>query len=86
MNARRWISGALAAISAALLVLTLVWPQWIEGIFEAEPDSGDGSFELMIVIALAVVAVAFSADAIVAWRKARSRRLPAAEPDRLVEG
>ena len=86
MNARRWISGVLAMIAAALLVLTLVWPQWIEGIFEAEPDSGDGSFELMIVIGLAVIAAAFSTDAIVAWRKARSRRLPAAEQNRLIEG
>jgi hypothetical protein len=73
-------------ISAALLVLTLAWPQWIEGIFDAEPDSGDGAFELMIVIGLAVVAAAFSADAIVAWRRARSRRVRPAETDRLVEG
>jgi hypothetical protein len=86
MNARRWISGAFAVISAALLVLTLVWPQWIEGIFGAEPDSGDGAFELMIVIGFAVVAAAFSTDVIVALRRARVRRLLAAEPDRLVEG
>lgn len=86
MNGRRWFSGVLAAISAVLLVLTLVWPQWIEGIFGVEPDSGDGSFELVVVLGLAVVAVASSTDAILAWRRARVRRLRADGPDRLVEG
>jgi hypothetical protein len=86
MNARRWFSGALAVISAALLMLTLIWPQWIEGIFGVEPDSGDGSFELMVVLGLAALAVASSAEVIVGWRRARLRRPPSSEPDRFVEG
>jgi hypothetical protein len=86
MNARRWFSGALAVISAALLMLTLTWPQWIEGIFGVEPDSGDGSFELMVVLGLAALAVASSAEVIAGWRRARLRRPPPSEPDRFVEG
>lgn len=86
MNTRRWLSGVLAAISAVLLVLTLVWPQWIEGIFDAEPDAGDGLFELLVVLGFAVAAMVFSVDAVVAWRRARFRRLRGAEPDRFVEG
>ncbi|MDQ3790567.1 MAG: ABC transporter permease [Actinomycetota bacterium] len=73
-------------ISAALFVMTLVWPRWVEEIFGVEPDSGSGAFELMIVIGFAVVAAASATDAIVAWRRARFRRLRATERDRLAEG
>lgn len=40
---------AVAIASALLAVLTFVEPQWIERLFEASPDAGDGSVERWIV-------------------------------------
>lgn len=40
---------ACAIVSALLAALTLVEPQWIERLFEASPDEGDGSLERWIV-------------------------------------
>jgi len=85
MTLRRWVSGVLAAVSAGLLVLTLVWPQWIEGISGVEPDSGDGSAETVLVLGLVAVAALSSVDTVVLWRRARSRRLRLVDPDRIVE-
>ena len=42
---RFWVETILAAASAACLVATLVWPQWIEELTGLEPDGGDGSAE-----------------------------------------
>jgi hypothetical protein len=51
----------LAAASAALGLVTLVWKDWIEVVFRVDPDHGDGSLEWWIVIGLLVVAVALFA-------------------------
>lgn len=40
---------AVAIGSALLAVLTLVEPQWIERLFDASPDDGDGSVERWLV-------------------------------------
>lgn len=40
---------AVAIASALLAVLTFVEPKWIERLFEASPDAGDGSVERWIV-------------------------------------
>lgn len=71
MTLRRWISGVLAVVSTVLLVLTLIWPQWIEGIFEVEPDSGDGSAETLLAVGLAAVAVLSSVDTAWLWWRLR---------------
>ncbi|MEU5265807.1 hypothetical protein [Amycolatopsis sp. NPDC021455] len=71
MKVRRWISGVLAAVSAVVLVLTLSWPDWIEEIFGVAPDSGDGSAESLLVVGLAAVTVASSADAGLLWWRLR---------------
>jgi hypothetical protein len=81
MTLRRWISGVLAVASTVLLVLTLFRPQWIEGIFGVEPDSGDGSAETLLAVGLAVVAVMSSVDAAKLWWRLRQ-----ADPNRFVKG
>ena len=62
---------ALAAITGALTVLTLVAPEWLEAL-GVDPDHGDGSAERLV---LAVVAVAFLASLVLAgaaWRRLRT--------------
>jgi hypothetical protein len=45
-----WIEAILAAANALLLVLTLVWEDWIEIVFGIDPDNHSGSLEWLIVI------------------------------------
>jgi hypothetical protein len=62
----------LAAVSAALLLATILWRDWIEIVFRVDPDHGSGSLEWMIVAVTALSAVTFAALARVEWRKARA--------------
>jgi hypothetical protein len=63
------VEAALAALTGALALLTLVWREWIEAIFRVEPDSGDGSLEWAIVIVLFVGSLTFSLVARAEWRR-----------------
>lgn len=49
---------ALATILAVVAVVTLFWPQWIEGLTGFEPDAGGGEAEWGIVALFAVLALA----------------------------
>lgn len=66
---RFWVEAAAAAVSGTLLVLTLLWREWIELIFGVDPDNGSGALEWAIVAASAVVTVALFAAARVEWRR-----------------
>lgn len=33
LSRRFWFSSSLAGVTGSILVLTLVWPNWIEGVF-----------------------------------------------------
>ena len=66
---RFWIEVILAAVTAALLLLTLISREWIEEVFGVEPDAGSGALEWAIVIALAVATVAFSLLARAEWKR-----------------
>ena len=74
MNVRRrfFVEAGLAGAFALLFLVTLVWPDWIELVFEVEPDGGDGSFEWEFVVMFAVIAVAAAALARMEWRRARA--------------
>jgi hypothetical protein len=69
---RFWGECFLAGLAAVLAVLTAIWPDWIELLFDADPDGGNGSAESGIVIAFAVVAIIFAVLA-----RFEHRRLPA---------
>src|SRR5438094_9632 len=43
LRQRFWIELALALASAALLVVTLLWNEWIELVFHVDPDAGSGA-------------------------------------------
>jgi hypothetical protein len=65
---RFWIESLLAALSATLSVVTLVWHDWIEIVFGVDPDHGSGALEWLIVALAAGTAVAFAAIARAEWR------------------
>lgn len=48
---------ALASIGAALFVLTLVFPEWIEALTGYEPDHGSGVAEYLIAGLFLLMAV-----------------------------
>jgi hypothetical protein len=70
LRLRFWLESAVALGSAFLFVLTLVWPDWIEGVFGTDPDHGSGALEWAIVAAALAFAVAFSRVAWVERRRA----------------
>jgi len=55
------VETALAVVSAALLLLTLLRKDWIEIVFRVDPDGGSGALEWAIVAAMLAVTVAFGA-------------------------
>jgi len=66
------IEAALGTASFALLVLTLVWHDWIETVFGADPDQGSGLAEWLVVAVLAVVTITFAVLARMDLRRLRA--------------
>lgn len=71
---RFWVEAGFAGISAVCLALTAVWPQWIEHIFDFEPDGGDGSTEWGWALALSAATVVCIASAGRTWKRNSSVR------------
>jgi hypothetical protein len=65
-----WIECGLGSVTTFLALLTLVWPDWIEGVFGFDPDHGNGSFEWGIVAVCCVVTVVSVVLAGREWRRA----------------
>jgi hypothetical protein len=70
---RARIETALAGITAALTLLTLVTREWIEALTGWDPDHGNGSLEWAIVAVLLVAALALSFRARSDWRKVQAQ-------------
>ena len=51
----------LSALLGTATIVTALWPTWIEGLFGADPDGGNGTAEWWIVAVLAVITVAAAA-------------------------
>lgn len=66
---RFWIEAVAAVATGVVLVLTAIWPRWIESLFEVDPDGGDGSLEWALVAALALVTITLSIAARVEWTR-----------------
>lgn len=60
LTSRGWIEGGLAALTAAMALLTIAWPEWIEGIFGIEPDGGNSAREWAFVAASGLAALTLS--------------------------
>jgi hypothetical protein len=72
LRVRTWAATILSMLSLVLLAVTAAVPDWIEVVFGADPDHGNGSAELLTTIGLAVLAVASGAGAVLSWRKLRT--------------
>lgn len=71
MRLRFWLEAGMATITSVLLVITLLWEDWVEEVFGISPDGGDGSLELWIVGTLLVVTIVLFVLARAEWRRAR---------------
>jgi hypothetical protein len=58
----------LNLFTATSVILTPVWPQWTEGIFGLDLDSGGGSSERLVVLGLLAATLILSALARRKWR------------------
>jgi hypothetical protein len=72
IGSRFWITAAVGLVSAALLLVTLAWPDWLELVLHIDPDGGNGTVEWAIVALFALVALAGFALARAEWRRLRS--------------
>jgi hypothetical protein len=63
-----WIEVGLAVVSAALLLVTLLWSEWIEVVFKVDLDRSSGALEWAIVAALCLTTLACGALARSEWR------------------
>lgn len=56
VRGRFWVEAAVFVVDFAVLIITVVWRDWIEVVFGVDPDHGDGSLEWLIAFGLLVVA------------------------------
>jgi hypothetical protein len=65
---RAWAETALAGVTGALFLLTLVRRDWLEA-FGIDPDGHDGTAEWLVVAGLLALFVAFAVTARLEWRR-----------------
>lgn len=69
LRRRFWFEAGLSMLTGILFVITLLWPDWIEIIFQVEPDQGNGLLEWSIVWALLVATIILFLLARYEWRR-----------------
>ena len=70
LRRRFWVETGMALVSSALVLLTIVWKDWIELVLKVDPDAHGGSVEWLIV----AVAVAITLTSLALARLEWSRR------------
>ena len=60
---------AASVVTTSILVLTVVWPNWIELAFRVDPDRNGGWVEWAVVVVCAVATVASIMGARMEWRR-----------------
>lgn len=69
---RLWTLVGLACASLLLLLMTLLWKDWIEIVFRIDPDQGNGHAEWLIVALTGAATVIFAIGARIERRHLRS--------------
>ncbi len=76
MRFRFWLEIGMATITGFLFVITLIWRDWIEMVFNVSLDNGNGSLEWLTVGVLFVVTIALFVLARYEWRRAQTTTFP----------
>ncbi len=71
---RFWLETILAAVTGILFLLTLISREWIEILFDVEPDAGNGSLEWLIVAALLALTLTLAVLARFEWRRLQTAK------------
>jgi len=71
LRLRFWLETGVGSVTAILFVVTLFWRDWIEIIFNVDPDEGNGFVEWSIVGGLLVVTLILFFLARYEWRRIR---------------
>ena len=71
LRRRFWLETGIALVTGIVFLITSVWHDWIEIIFNIDPDQGSGLLEWLIVGALLVATITLIVLARYEWRKAR---------------
>jgi hypothetical protein len=66
-----WWQVVLAVANALLAAVTVVWPDWLELVFQVDPDHGNGSFEWLVVGVTTASALGLFIRAGREWERAR---------------
>jgi hypothetical protein len=74
VRARFWVELGCAGLSALLCIMTLISRDWIEILFQVDPDNHSGSLEWSIVAVLFVVTALLGILARSEWRPRASRQ------------
>jgi hypothetical protein len=62
----------LGAASVLLVLLTLIWKDWIEIVFGVDPDGGNGAVEYLVCLAFLAAAAGSWWLARTEWRRFRA--------------
>ncbi|GLS18546.1 hypothetical protein GCM10007874_15630 [Labrys miyagiensis] len=73
-RARLFVEITLAAVFALVFFVTVIWPDWIELVFGADPDQGSGDIEWTIAALTGVIALGCSILARTELRRAQRLR------------
>jgi hypothetical protein len=65
-----WWQVAAAVANALLAAVTLLWPDWLELVFNVDPDHGNGSFEWLVVGVTAALSIVMCVRAARTWERA----------------
>ena len=71
LRRRFWVETGVAIVTSILFVITLIRMDWIELIFNIDPDWSNGSFEWVIVGSLLAVTIVLFALAGYEWSRTR---------------
>lgn len=73
LRRRFWFEVVASSVCLLLFGVTVVWPRWIELVFDADPDGGSGRLEALIVFLSIAVVLCGSVLARREWRGSLTR-------------
>jgi hypothetical protein len=72
LRRRYWVEAGMALVSSVVLLVTVLWQDWIEIVFRVDPDQSSGSLEWLIVLVSLAITITAVALARREWRRAAS--------------